>query len=348
MAMLHSGDEKDIFDVLAENTVLLAAFLHFVFLLLFVWVGARSLALVNVASVFAHLLAFVLIKRGHCFKGFLIAILEIVVHAVTATVVIGWSSGFHYYLFLLVPLAAFSTTIAMRTQLFLAATAIVGYIAFDVLLRQHRPMLELARGVLDTLYYFNFASVMLLLSFIAFFYRHLIERKEAALIHVANTDPLTQLPNRRRFMQAVNEELSRAGDERGHFHFIIGDLDHFKSINDRYGHETGDAVLRSVGRLLAREIRDPRKLCRWGGEEFLVMLASDEPQHAVFVAERLRKGVEDLDFPHEGKSLRLSMTLGVTSLLRFENVEHAIARADMGLYKGKDLGRNCVVLIEPQ
>jgi diguanylate cyclase (GGDEF)-like protein len=345
MILNLAGDNAHPFHVLSASIAALAAILHIAFLGLFLWSGITILALLNVGSVAAHVLALFLINRNHELKGFMVIVVEVVAHAFVATYYAGWSSGFHYYFILVVPMIGLSTIRTIKVKAFFVFIAILAYLAFDVGLRQSNGISILPELANNIFYYFNTVSVMITLAFIAFGYYFLISQAEIALIKAANTDPLTQLSNRRSFMQAIDKEMVRVDKRHIELSFIICDLDHFKSINDRYGHETGDMVLRSVSHLLSNEIRQCDKLSRWGGEEFLIMLPDISRTEALMVAERLRKKVEDFKISHQGHDMNLSMTLGVTSLIDLENPEHAIARADTGLYKGKNSGRNCVVLV---
>jgi diguanylate cyclase (GGDEF)-like protein len=332
------------FHTLLANIAALAAILHASFLVLFIWSEVPTLAILNVASVASHVLAFALINRNREFQGFMVIVAEVVMHAMVATYFTGWSSGFHYYFILVVPMIGLSTIRTIRIKAVLVLVAILVYLTFDVRFRHGDNLNVLSIATIDVFYYFNVASVMITLAFIAFCYNHLISRAEDALVAAANTDPLTQLSNRRCFLQSIEKELVRT-DRRVGLSFVICDLDHFKSINDRHGHEAGDMVLKAVSGLLSGEIRHCDRLSRWGGEEFLIMLSDVPGPEVLVIAERLRDKVENLAFLYNGEPISLSMTVGVTSLIHQEKPEHAIARADAGLYKGKNLGRNCVVMV---
>lgn len=333
------------FHVLSASIAGLAALLHIAFFGMFVWSGIEALAILNIASVASHLLALMLINRNHELKGFMVIVAEVTIHAVVATYYAGWSSGFHYYFILVVPMIGLSTIKTITKKAMFVFVSIIAYLAFDVGLRLDNNSSVLPEETNRIFYYFNVVSVMITLAFMAFCHYYLISQAELALVKAANTDPLTQLSNRRSFMQAIEKEMVRIDEKQIELSFIICDLDHFKSINDRYGHETGDVVLKTVSHLLSNEMRQCDKLSRWGGEEFLIMLPDISRTEALMIAERLRKKVEDLQLLHNGQNMNLSMTLGVTSLVALENPEHAIARADTGLYKGKNSGRNCVVLV---
>jgi diguanylate cyclase (GGDEF)-like protein len=333
------------FQMLLASIAALAAFLHVIFLLFFIWVGAKTLAMVNIASVSLHALAFLMIVKDHQLKGLFIILMEVIIHSIVASYEIGWASGFFYYFIIVVQIIALSTLKDIKTKIFFISITIVAYLIFDYVLRKINPSQVLPEETLEILYYFNAASIMITSSFVSFCYYYLISQAEIALVEAANTDPLTKLSNRRCFMQSIDKEMARTDREHLDLSFIICDLDYFKAINDQHGHDAGDMVLKAVGNLLNNEIRHCDKLSRWGGEEFLIMLPDATRTEAVMTAERLRKKVENLHLSYSGENLSISMTLGVTSLTNLEKPEHAIARADTGLYKGKNSGRNCVVLV---
>lgn len=156
----------------------------------------------------------------------------------------------------------------------------------------------------------------------------------------ALTDELTGLSNRRAGELAVSREIARAGRTGWPLSFALFDVDHFKRINDTHGHLTGDVVLREVSRQMTIFLRRGDTAVRWGGEEFLVILADVPLQGARVFAERVRKAIEELKI---GDIDHFTISAGVTELQSGEEPEAAIARADANLYEAKATGRNRVV-----
>lgn len=176
----------------------------------------------------------------------------------------------------------------------------------------------------------------------------LSERKqlEARLEQQAMTDPLTGLGNRRYLEDQAAMEMARAQRSGAPLSLIAIDLDHFKRINDTYGHDVGDRVLQAFAITARVQLRDGDVLCRMGGEEFAILLPDTSREQAMLVAERLRQSVEatpvEID-SDDMKSGRLSYTasLGVTRVSAQEiSLKPAIKRADQGLYTAKEAGRN--------
>ncbi|QHF05800.1 diguanylate cyclase [Pseudomonas asturiensis] len=167
--------------------------------------------------------------------------------------------------------------------------------------------------------------------------------REKQLIEIAHRDPLTGLHNRRAAEHELELHIQRARQSGKPFSLIIGDIDHFKSINDRYGHPIGDRVLKSVSSVLLHRIRAGDLAARWGGEEFLVLVPDISLEQASDLANRIREGVAELVI-EEADAVTIS--LGVAELLSSEAAGALIKRADSSLYKAKRNGRNRVELAD--
>jgi diguanylate cyclase (GGDEF)-like protein/PAS domain S-box-containing protein len=155
-------------------------------------------------------------------------------------------------------------------------------------------------------------------------------------------DPLTQVGNRRLAedqLAAFQQEAVRYGAPFG---LLFLDVDHFKQINDRHGHDAGDALLRMLGRQLATSVRAFDRVCRWGGEEFLVLVKQVTNQPLRAVAEKLRVLVERSDIPFAGAPLSCTVSIGGTAYRDHESIDTAIERADQLMYRAKRSGRNQV------
>lgn len=161
------------------------------------------------------------------------------------------------------------------------------------------------------------------------------------LQHAASTDKLTGLMNRRRFLDVAERELLQYERYRRDCSIIVLDLDHFKRVNDQYGHSVGDSVLKQTAEILLHCSRKQDAVARWGGEEFVMLLPATELDAANVVAERIRQYIEDRDY---GSGVRLTGSLGVASLARLDTVDIGalVNAADDMLYQAKHGGRNRV------
>jgi len=164
---------------------------------------------------------------------------------------------------------------------------------------------------------------------------------------ITNTDVLTFLPNRRKIINDLQEEVIRSNRYGAPLSISILDIDHFKNVNDTYGHTTGDETLRSVAARLREHIRQPDTIGRYGGEEFLIVLPSSEAQAAVEQAARLCRHVRAMKIEANDHVLSVTISIGIAQLrIKQENWEQFLHRADEALYKAKNDGRDRWVVTE--
>lgn len=161
-----------------------------------------------------------------------------------------------------------------------------------------------------------------------------------AALQSALRDPLTDTGNRIAMNQAMQREVDLARRNLQPLSVLMLDIDHFKSINDRFGHATGDEVLKAVATVLKDSLRNIDMVFRYGGEEFLVLLSNTSREAAQMVGERLRLAVLGLQHVEEGRALELSISLGCATLLAGESPDSLLRRADNALYVSKREGRN--------
>jgi len=177
--------------------------------------------------------------------------------------------------------------------------------------------------------------------------RDITERKatEAKLLELATTDSLTGLFNRRRFMELCEQEFSRSIRYDRPLAMFMMDIDHFKHVNDDYGHDAGDRVLKSLAEISILALRGADVLGRLGGEEFGVLLPETDEESAREVAERLRQSIERASISINGITLSITVSIGV-SILKPDmgSMESLLKKADIALYDAKQSGRNRVVL----
>ena len=158
----------------------------------------------------------------------------------------------------------------------------------------------------------------------------------------ATYDKLTGLLNRQTFDVLVEKQLHLAQRRQSSMVAILADIDHFKTINDNYGHLAGDFVLQSIAGTLRYLVRDSDLLCRWGGEEFLFLLQDCSLEHGLKCAEEMRTAIEERAFTYKGKTLNITASLGLAVSNADDNCESLFHRADQALYLAKQQGRNRV------
>ena len=177
-----------------------------------------------------------------------------------------------------------------------------------------------------------------------------LKRSNELLLELSNTDHLTGLFNRRYMMEALDKEVQRSARRGGTLSLIMLDIDHFKQVNDNFGHLQGDVVLQKVALLLQKELRNYDCAARFGGEEFVAILPDSSLKEAVFVADRIRLAVQGSKFSGPLSKLCLTISLGVAcfSPEHTSSVDGFIKLADDALYRAKANGRNRVEFHDPE
>jgi len=160
----------------------------------------------------------------------------------------------------------------------------------------------------------------------------------------ANTDDLTQLPNRRAGEAALRAQVSLAERNARPFAVLLIDIDHFKRINDIFGHDVGDDALRAVSSVLADNVRPSDLVCRWGGEEFMVVCADTTEAASTALAQRIRKAVSAVYVPVVDRQITVSIGVSGAPALVYEP-DVLVREADRAMYEAKSLGRNRVARV---
>lgn len=165
------------------------------------------------------------------------------------------------------------------------------------------------------------------------------KKMEQQLYKLSITDPLTNVYNRRHFIHMIEQEIERSGRTGLPFSIIMIDIDHFKKVNDRFGHAAGDQVLKNLVDLIEQRIRKTDCLARWGGEEFILLLSDTPVENAAILAEDMRERLSQMNNPGVG---RVTASFGAAGYCPGETVDTLVQRADSLLYDAKAAGRNCV------
>ncbi|MBR4574653.1 MAG: GGDEF domain-containing protein [Lachnospiraceae bacterium] len=354
----HQDDSQTNYDAMRYSLILNGiAIVHLVFMILFYVMNVYFMGIYNTVVVILYFyLARVISDVKDLSRLYWIVLGEVVLHSCLATLFVGWNFGFMYYLSSLIPTSfylAFSIKAFRRKLTFPFITAGVtffSYMAILTLAHFVSPFYpDTAAGFRVFLTYMNIIiglSVTFLFS--ALFAVEVnsmqlrMENEQERLEDEASYDPLTHFLNRRSMDERLNHTHRNAIINDIPYSLIMADIDHFKIFNDSYGHDCGDFVLQNISKIITAQIRSKDSACRWGGEEFLI-LVNDGPEIAVDVAERIRTAIEAFEFNYEGKALHVTITLGVSGYYSSAKVKTLIEIADKRLYKGKEGGRNCVV-----
>lgn len=356
---IMNGDEYISDKAKITSTLTFISFIHLFYAVLFVFYGGYSLILYNLVALFLyHAILIPLANRKHFFAAMTTSCGEMLLFSVITTLLIG--STFHFNLFCFCTIPAIFYVVATIKDfknhslfsLLFAGFALLAYsatLAFEDFLQPLTPIntsntvgiyvVEVLTGLL---------AIGMIVVFLFLFTWEMknnnatLEKRNQQLQQFANVDPLTKLPNRRSMMQTLN--LSMHELQRGNYVFsiILCDIDDFKKINDNYGHDMGDKVLLTVAHTISSQLRDCDAVCRWGGEEILILIRGDLAS-ATAIAERIRLTIATTEVNHNGSTVRVSMTFGVTQAELGFRIEQIIQSADNRMYYGKNHGKNQVV-----
>ena len=318
---------------------------HLGFIPMFALLHLPFLAFFNVFSVMIWAYAIWANERGNHATAIHLVAFEVLTHALAATWVLGWQSGFAHYLPTLIVFVMFNHRVR---NAFVVTQALVIVASYAALYGFAEPLDPTPR-LLSALPVLNVVNVVVsfsTLALISFYFREASLFNERHLEALANTDLLTQLPNRRALWRQLSLEAERAKRQSANLVIAIADVDHFKSINDQHGHDVGDQVLLQLSNELRRCLRENDTVGRWGGEEFLFVLPDLPISEAQTTAERIRQHVENFLIRTSDADLTCTISIGIAVRAANEDIEQTIQRADHALYLAKDGGRNRVSLIK--
>ena len=158
--------------------------------------------------------------------------------------------------------------------------------------------------------------------------------------HLALLDTVTGLPNRLAYEERMEQEFARWKRFGAPLTLMVWDVDDFKSINDRFGHQAGDRALRVIAQSLKARLRETDFIARFGGEEFVTLLCGTEGEEAIKVAEQMRQSVNENGFHSHGKPVPVTISCGIATFRTSDNFDSVFSRADKALYEAKRAGKN--------
>lgn len=335
--------------ILFTNIAALLAVLSLGFYaLLFAFIGNPALTNVIYSQLpFYPLLILVmhLNRRGrYCQARWLLVVSVVVSQIVGSSLSFGsfLNSYYSYILFALASIVIFPLD-RWRTIAFIFTLNMGLFLYFEfnwvppapALLELDNDIVRLIRQLFPTT---SFVSVLFFMGMVEF----ITARGERRLEQLSVTDALTMLPNRRYFENTFKLEAAQNQRSPKHLSLAILDIDHFKQVNDNYGHDVGDQVLIHIADLLRRSTRAGNVIARVGGEEFALLLPDTKQSEALEMAERIRSNIEGAAYIHDGKRIPLTISVGIAEVDCDSPLEHSYKLADEALYEAKRKGRNRV------
>lgn len=334
-----------------------AAFIHLIITCVFLHYPVPVLSFYNTVITIAYTSLGFSATRSRYYKLiFYFSFPEIVFHSVFATILVGWNWGFMTYIISLVALTFYFTMTLdefkrkMRYPFCASVAITIIYIVTNIACQHIEPVYqEIAPSDFITAYYcfnsliaFTICFVFsMLFSLDVKYAENQLVKENNTLDEIASRDPLTNLLNRRSMENHLNHVMEQARRTGEQFSIIMADIDDFKLVNDTYGHDFGDKVLIAVSKTILSEMRNGDYLCRWGGEEFLLLIHTTGDGSAK-TAERIRKSISELRIVNAEYEIGITMTFGISSYIPGFSMNKLIQLADENLYKGKKNGKNQV------
>lgn len=333
-----------------------AGAIHIFFLIFFIAIGQIPMVLFNAASTLMYVVGgFVSVPKGSDKIGYgwiLAFFIEITLHAVVTSLVMGWEACFHLYVTAILPVAAYLLFLTCSIQRFLvtmAAMTLTVIIAMGCTmwyLNYYESFFQAPGSFLRVIAFINsFFVCTIVFVFTMLFVLEvgsMLSKLDAAnrnLEYIATHDALTGLYNRHS-LKKLYKELEQSNKP---YCIALGDIDDFKKVNDTYGHDCGDVVLKSVAGVISNNIGENDAACRWGGEEMLIVMWGDQDS-CLDAVSAIKDKINALRITSDDKQVCVSMTFGFVDRTEGKSgIEALISVADSRLYVGKKSGKNVIV-----
>ncbi len=352
----YGVNHQEVLEILGVAVIIVHVTMMFMYHIMDIW----ELSLYNVISTAYYSYCYGIVRSGRVARGYLLTFLEIIFQMILTTVVIGWDAGFYTYVIAIIPLYFYISMFVMKNEdrifypMIWSILTVISILVSYFVGQAFTPIESMSMVQMSIAFVFNlFLSCQLIIWMSHFFvlgYKKSLDtlaNQNATLDVEASIDPMTKLFNRRTMETALDGALEEAKKTGAIFSLVMSDIDFFKKINDTYGHDCGDVALVAVAEILKACVRDGDTVCRWGGEEFLILVHGNRSV-ATTVAERIRSRIENNVVEYEGNQIRFTMTLGVSTYSPGYSLEKLLTQADENLYYGKEHGRNQVVSIKPK
>ena len=333
----------------------LTAMVHLFYAILFSIEKCKILTDINIALVIFYIVIGSVSLKAISFKGvFTSCTVAMTLFLMSHYILLGPSFGFQYLSIGMIPFMYYLTYINETDSSIATKGAIASYIGLIIVMGIcsyiKYPILNVSEVSQRIISILNISitflvSIRFMSEFVKKAYNDtgVLETKNVDLELSANIDALTGLFNRRNVENYINRVLFMARGQGKDFSMLMCDLDDFKKINDTYGHDCGDQVLKNVSSIIKSELRPEDVVFRWGGEEILIIVNA-KGHIAKDVAERCRKAIENYSFNYEGNDIKVTITIGGASYYQGATRDDLIHRADNNLYEGKKNGKNQVVM----
>lgn len=333
----------------------ITAGMHFIYMCIFMAEKSKILWEINAVLVVTYMIIGLLMLKATRYGGiFATCTIAMSVFLVSHYVILGPSFGFQYLSIGMIPFMFYLAYVNGAGVEIAQRGAIASFLAFIIVTvlcsNISYPLVAIRENVRRLLVFINLIltfsiSIRFMTEFVKKTYADAgaLENKNIDLEKSANIDALTGLFNRRSIENHIDRALYYARGEGRDFSLLMCDIDNFKHVNDTYGHDCGDQVLKNIAGIIKSEVRPDDAVFRWGGEEILIVINAGG-YVAKSVAERCRKAIEESVVSYEGNEICVTITIGGASYYQGASRDDLVNRADKNLYDGKHNGKNQVVM----
>lgn len=329
----------------------MALFMHSALCITFAVMGVKILFYFNIFSVIFYLSGVLFIRSSTSGIWQILFFLEVVAHVAMCNIFLGWGYGFGFYGIMIIPVTYYLSYLNrymvhdILTSHLLSAINLIVILITTVTNDSYNRLGSIPNSVVRIAFCINCsicAVALIMYSTLFVVEVKMITRalrdNNKELNFLANYDSLTHLRNRHR----MKDMFAQYQENEENYCVILGDIDDFKKVNDTYSHSCGDLVLKTVASTILKIAEKYGVICRWGGEEILLLLATDK-EKGYALAEQIREEINSHIITYENQTLGITMTFGIAGNQEEGNIEKMIAIADERLYTGKRAGKNQVV-----
>ncbi len=344
--MKKVSTSKNIIQQVYGKVILLTFFSHILFSAIFAVLSAIPLLLYNICSCIFYVGVYILSQRKHFRATVILVHLEICLFVGLSCIYLGWGAGFSLYLIALSSLVYFCPFRCKYIPYLFSLIEIILFLFLKLYTTNCTPMILLGDNTISSFYILNSLASFTLILYAAFVSKlsavlteQTLKQSNTRLQDLVNHDSLTHLWSRPHLTGKFNKIIVSDTPVT----IVLTDIDNFKLINDTYGHDCGDYILSELAALLKSICPKDAGLCRWGGEEFVLMLHRPNLNAIVPLIDNIRKAVSEYNFQYENKSLHITMTFGISNSTEANNLNELIRLADKRMYYGKRSGKNTVI-----
>lgn len=332
--------------------LILSLSIHILLCLFFYYLQIPLLIIYNVASIILYLLLIIVIEHlRHIARWLILPFLEVIMHTVLCNACLGWGYGFSLYGLMIIPITyniSFSNSKEKNDIMGANILAFIDLVVIVVSCLEAKGFNQYgALTTKDVLHVFSINLIFCVLVIIIYSSHFVKEMRKATQIleerneelhFYAHFDPVTNMRNRYN-MPEVFRDFEKSGQN---YCVVLGDIDNYKQINDTFGHICADELLVNLSYVIRQEVRNRGEVCRWGGDEILLLLKMDEKSGYQLV-EKIRQSIKNFVLDFEGKKVTTTITFGFSFSKEEECTEKLISIADRRLYEGKRKGKNVII-----